>query len=85
MKPMKNDFYRVVASNPPRYKYPLYKYYNNPIDWHSTGTVKVSCKDGRVSVKIFETDTINVHELEIWSDDGPVGARITEQLTPPEE
>ena len=33
----------------------------------------------------MENDSINVHHLEIWSDDGPVAARLTEQLEPVQE
>ena len=79
------DFYRVVASTPSRYSYPLYKYHNQPKDWTCNGTVVVSCHDGKVDVKIMENDSINVHHLEIWSDDGPVAAKLTEQLEPVQE
>ena len=39
--------------------------------------------DGKVDVTIFEKDSINIHRLEVYSD-GPVGARLTEQLDHPE-
>ena len=73
------DNYRVVASTKTRDPYPFYKFYNEPEDWSCNGTVKISCKDGRVNVTIFEKDSIKVHRLEVYSDDGPVGARLTEQ------
>ena len=79
---MENSPYRVVAAAPSRHKYPLYKFYNDPEDWHCNGTVKVSSQDGRVDVTIFEKDSINVHRLSVWSDDGPVAARLTEELDP---
>ena len=82
---MTEDFYRVVASYPPRRNYPLYKYHNNPEKWHMNGTVLVECKDGRVDIKIFEKDSINTHYLEVYSDDGPVMARLTEELDPVQE
>ena len=81
---MTEDFYRVVASTPTRDPYPVYKFHNQPEDWSCNGTVKVSCKDGKVDVTIFEKDSINIHRLEIYSDDGPVGARLTEQTSHPE-
>ena len=81
---MTEDFYRVVASTPTRDPYPVYKFHNQPEDWSCNGTVKVSCKDGKVDVTIFEKDSINIHRLEIYSDDGPVGARLTEQTCHPE-
>ena len=74
------DNYRVVASTPPRDPYPVYKFFNEPEEWSCNGTVKISCKDGKVDVTIFEKDSIKVHKLEVYSDDGPVGARLTEQL-----
>ena len=80
---MTKDFYRVVASAQIRDPYPVYKFYNDPEDWHCNGTVKVSCKNGKVDVTIFEKDSINIHRLEV-SADGPVGARLTEQLQHPE-
>ena len=81
---MTEDFYRVVASTPTRDPYPVYKFHNQPEDWSCNGTVKVSCKDGKVDVTIFEKDSINIHRLEIYSEDGPVGARLTEQISHPE-
>tara|TARA_R100000152_G_scaffold5535_1_gene2013 strand:+ start:318 stop:560 length:243 start_codon:yes stop_codon:yes gene_type:complete len=77
------DNYRVVASTKTRDPYPFYKFYNEPEDWSCNGTVKISCKDGRVNVTIFEKDSIKVHRLEVYSDDGPVGARLTEQWENP--
>jgi|TARA_Y100001938_G_C8053684_1_gene413278 hypothetical protein len=79
------DNYRVVASTPSRHAYPLYKYHNSPKEWNCNGSVVISCQDGKVDVKIFEKDSINIHHLEVWSDDGPVGARLTEQLDPVQE
>ena len=81
---MTKDFYRVVSGAPTRDPYPVYKFHNQPEDWSCNGTVKVSCKDGKVDVTIFEKDSINIHRLEIYSDDGPVGARLTEQTSHPE-
>ena len=81
---MTEEFYRVVAHTPTRDPYPVYKFYNEPEDWSCNGTVKISCKDGRVNVTIFEKDSIKIHKLEVHSDDGPVGARLTEQLEHPE-
>ena len=77
------DNYKVVAYTPSRDRYPVYKFYNEPEDWSCNGTVKISCKDGRVNVTIFEKDSIKVHRLEVYSDDGPVGARLTEQWENP--
>ena len=74
------DNYKVVANYPSRDPYPAYKFYNEPEDWSCNGTVKISCKDGRVNVTIFEQDSIKTHKLEVYSDDGPVGARLTEQI-----
>ena len=76
--------YRVVAGAQTRDPYPVYKFHNQPEDWSCNGTVKVSCKDGKVDVTIFEKDSIKIHTLNVWSDDGPVGARLTEQLQHPE-
>ena len=81
---MTEDFYRVVASAQTRDPYPVYKFYNEPEDWSCNGTVKISCKDGKVDVTIFEEDSIKIHKLEVYSDDGPVGARLTEQLERPD-
>ena len=78
------EFYRVVAKTQTRDPYPVYKYYNEPKDWSCNGTVKICCEDGKVNVTIFEKDSINIHRLELYSDDGPVGARLTEQLQHPE-
>ena len=72
--------YKVVAQTSTRDPYPVYKFHNEPEDWSCNGTVKISCKDGRVNVTILEKDSINIHRLEVYSDDGPVGARLTEQL-----
>ena len=74
------DNYKVVAQTSTRDPYPVYKFYNEPEDWSCNGTVKISCKDGRVNVTILEKDSINIHRLEVYSEDGPVGARLTEQL-----
>ena len=82
---MPNSHYRVVASAPSRNKYPLYKFYTDPEEWHCNVTVKVSCKDGKVDVSIFEKDSINVHKMSIWSDDGPVTTRLKEELDPVQE
>ena len=78
------DNYKVVASTKTRDPYPVYKYFEDPKEWTGTGTVKISCKDGKVNVTIFEKDSIKVHKLEVYSDDGPVGARIREQTCHPE-
>ena len=80
---MTENYYRVVASTQTRDPYPVYKFYNEPEDWSCSGTVNISCKDGKVNVTIFEKDSINIHRLEV-SADGPVGARLTEQLQHPE-
>jgi hypothetical protein len=76
--------YKVIASTPTRDPYPVYKFYNEPEEWVGKGTITVTCKDGRVDVKIMEEDSIKIHHLEVYSDDGPVGARLTEQLQHPE-
>ena len=81
---MTKDFYRVVVGAQTRDPYPVYKFHNQPEDWSCNGTVKISCKDGKVDVTIFEKDSINIHRLEIYSEDGPVGARLTEQTSHPE-
>ena len=81
---MTENYYRVVANAQTRDPYAVYKFYNEPEDWSCNGTVKISCKDGRVNVTIFEKDSIKVHKLEVHSDDGPVGARIREQTCHPE-
>ena len=81
---MTKDFYRVVAGAQTRDPYPVYKFHNQPVDWSCNGTVKISCKEGKVDVTIFEKDSINIHRLEIYSEDGPVGARLTEQISHPE-
>ena len=80
---MTEEFYRVVAHTPTRDPYPVYKFYNEPEDWSCNGTVKISCKDGKVDVTIFEKDSINIHRLEVYAD-GPVGARLTEQTSHPD-
>ena len=77
--------YRVVAGAQTRDPYAVYKFYNEPEDWSCNGTVKISCKDGKVNVTIFEKDSINTHRLTIWSDDGPVTARLREELDPVQE
>ena len=82
---MTEDFYRVVAGAKTRDPYPVYKFYNEPEEWSCNGTVLVSCKDGRVDVKIMEHDSINIHTLSVWSDDGPVSARLTEQTSHPDK
>ena len=76
--------YRVVAGAQTRDPYPVYKFYNQQEDCSCNGTVTVSCKDGKVNVTVFEKDSINIHRLEVHSDDGPVGARLTEQTCHPE-
>ena len=76
---MTEEFYRVVAHTPTRDPYPVYKFYNEPEDWSCNGTVKISCKDGKVDVKIFENDSINIHHLTVNGS-----ARLTEQISHPE-
>ena len=84
MKKQEKDFYRVVASTKCRDAYPVYKYYTDPQEWSCNGSVIVSCENGVVDVKIFEKDSINVHTLSVWSADGPVTAKLTEQTSHPE-
>ena len=81
---MTKDFYRVVAGAQTRDPYPVYKFQTDPKEWYANGTITVSCKDGMVDVKIFEKDSINIHHLEVYSDDGPVTARLTEQTSHPD-
>ena len=81
---MTEEFYRVVAGAQTRDPYPVYKFYNEPEDWSCNGTENISCKDGKVNVTIFEKDSINIHRLEVYSDEGPGGARLTEQTSHPE-
>ena len=73
--------YKVVAQTSTRDPYPVYKFYNEPEEWSCNGNVKISCKDGRVNVTIMERDSINIHQLEVYSDDGPVAARLVEQTS----
>ena len=73
--------YKVVAQTSTRDPYPVYKFYNEPEEWSCNGTVKISCKDGRVNVTIMERDSINIHQLEVYSDDGPVAARLVQQTS----
>ncbi len=80
MKKQEKDFYRVIASTPTRHSYPCYKFKNNPEEWHCNGSVFVTCKDGTVDVKIYEEGTIFEHNLRVYSEDGPVNARLTEQF-----
>ena len=74
---------RVVASTQTRDPYPVYKYFRDPEEWVGNGTVVVSCKDGQVNVKIMEKDSIKIHHLCVYSDDGPVTSVITEQFENP--
>ena len=78
---MTEEFYNVVAHHPTRDSYPTYNFYNEPEEWSCNGNVKISCKDGRVNVTIMERDSINIHQLEVYSDDGPVAARLVEQTS----
>ena len=80
---MTEDFYRVVSGAQTRDPYPVYKFYNEPEDWSCNGTVKISCKDGRVDVTIMEKDSIRTHHATVYSDDGPVKTVITEQFEHP--
>ena len=73
------DNYKVVAHTSTRDSYPVYKFHNEPEEWSCKGPVKISCKDGKVNVTILEKDSINIHRLEVYAD-GPVGARLTEQI-----
>ena len=75
--------YRVVAGAQTRDPYPVYKYFDDPEEWTGTGTVKISCKDGRVDVTIMEKDSIRTHHATVYSDDGPVKTVITEQFEHP--
>ena len=81
---MTENYYRVVAHAQTRDPYPVYKFYNEPEDWSCNGTVKISCKEGKVDVTIFEKDSINIHRLEIYSEDGPVKTVVTEQFEHPD-
>jgi len=78
------DSYKVVSNYPARDPYPVYKIHREPKEWKCNGSVIVSCKDGRVDVTMMEKDSINIHRLEVYSDDGPVGAILTEQTSHPE-
>ena len=75
----------IKANYPTRHEYPLYKFFNEPEEWEKTGRVKVKCKEGRVEIEIFETDSILVHTLNIRSDDGPVGCCLMEEMEPVQE
>ena len=77
--------YRVIAGAQTRDPYPVYKFYNEPKEWVGSGTVIVNYHDGTVDVKIMEKDSIKIHTLSVWSDDGPVAARLTEQCEHPEK
>jgi uncharacterized radical SAM superfamily protein len=77
--------YRVIAGAQTRDPYPVYKFYNEPKEWVGSGTVIVNYHDGKVDVKIMEKDSIKIHTLSVWSDDGPVAARLTEQCEHPEK
>ena len=77
------DNYRVVASAQTRDPYPVYKYFEDPEEWTGSGTVVLSCKDGKVDVKIMEKDSIRIHHVCVYTDDGPVKTVVTEQLENP--
>ena len=77
---MSKDLYRVEASTQ-RHPYPVYRFYREPSEWHCNGTIKVSCKDGKVDVNIMEKDSTNIHTLSVWSDDGHITARLTEEVS----
>ena len=77
------DNYRVVASTQTRDPYPVLKYFEDPKEWTGTGTVKISCKDGRVDVTIMEKDSIRTQHATVYSADGPVKTVITEQFEHP--
>ena len=49
---MSKDLYKVVASTQ-RNPYPVYRFYREPSEWHCNGTIKVSCKNGKVDVNIM--------------------------------
>tara|TARA_B100000686_G_C16641409_1_gene890340 strand:- start:720 stop:971 length:252 start_codon:yes stop_codon:yes gene_type:complete len=82
---MTKEFYRVVASAQTRDPYPVYKYFEDPEEWIGSGTVVVSCKEGKVDVKIMEKDSIKIHHIHVHTDDGPVKTVITEQFEHPEK
>ena len=75
--------YRVVAAAQTRDPYPVYKFYIEPEEWIGSGTVVVSCKDGRTDVKIMERDSIRIHHISVYTDDGPVKTVVTEQCEDP--
>ena len=76
--------YSAKANYPDKHTYPLYRYHNSPKSWSKNGTVSVHCYEGKVEIRVFESGSINVHMIDIESD-GPVGARITEELDPVQE
>ena len=78
------DNYRVVASAQTRDPYTVYKYFQDPEELIGRGTVIVSCKDGRTDVKIMEKDSIKIHHVSVYTDDGPVKTVVTEQFEHPD-
>ena len=77
------EFYRVVAKTQTRDPYPVYKYFKDPEECIGSGTVVVSCKDCRTDVKIMERDSIRIHHISVYTDDGPVKTVVTEQFEHP--
>jgi hypothetical protein len=84
MKDEEEVVYSQKANHYDKHTYPLFKYYNSPKSWSKNGTVSVHCYEGKVEIRVFEAGSINVHKIDIESD-GPVGARITEELDPVQE
>ena len=70
--------YVVRASYPTRDPYPVYKFHNDPQEWHCNGSVIVSCKDGKVDVKIMEQDSIQQESFS--SERDPVSLEIFNNL-----
>lgn len=77
--------YKVKASTPTRFPWPVYKFMNNPKEWHCNGNVFVSCYDGVVDVKIYEEGTNHIHQLNIKAVDDKCIARLVKQVDHPEK
>ena len=83
---MTEDFYRVVASYPPRDPYPKYKFYNNPAGWHVNANLFLHCKTkgdtlDEVDIKLYEVDSDNCHNLNIFiNEKGELQCRLKQQV-----
>ena len=63
-----------------KFRWPTYKYIDNPKIWDSNGRIVLSTYNNTCDIRVYPKDSNFMHDMTITIKDGRLHTRVTEQV-----